>query len=73
MGLGKTVQGIGTAELLARLAGIERVLVVCPASVKSQWRLEIERFTDHECRLVLGSAAERALQYAEGDFFTVCN
>lgn len=73
MGLGKTVQGIGTAELLARLAGIERVLVVCPASVKSQWRLEIERFTDRECRLVLGSAAERALQYVEGDFFTVCN
>jgi len=73
MGLGKTVQGIGTAELLARLAGIERVLVVCPASVKSQWRLEIERFTGRECRLVLGSAAERALQYAEGSFFTVCN
>ena len=73
MGLGKTVQGIGTAELLARLAGIERVLVICPASVKSQWRLEIERFTSRDCRLVLGSAAERALQYAEGGFFTVCN
>jgi hypothetical protein len=57
MGLGKTVQGIGTAELLARLAGIERVLVICPASVKSQWRMEIERFTGRECRLVLGSAA----------------
>ncbi len=73
MGLGKTVQGIGTAELLARLAGIERVLVVCPASVKSQWRLEIERFTGRDCRLVLGSAAERALQYTDGSFFTVCN
>jgi len=73
MGLGKTVQGIGTAELMAQLAGIERVLVVCPASVKSQWRLEIERFTDRDCRLVLGSAAERALQYADGKFFTVCN
>jgi hypothetical protein len=73
MGLGKTVQGIGTAELMAHLAGIERVLVVCPASVKSQWRLEIERFTGRDCRLVLGSAAERALQYADGKFFTVCN
>jgi hypothetical protein len=73
MGLGKTVQGIGTAELLARLAGIERVLVVCPASVKTQWRLEIGRFSGRECRLVLGSAAERALQYAGDSFFTVCN
>jgi superfamily II DNA or RNA helicase len=72
MGLGKTVQGIGTAELLARLAGIERVLVVCPASVKSQWRIEIERFSDRGCRLVLGGAAERAVQYGQA-FFSICN
>ena len=38
MGLGKTIQGIGIAELLAREAKIRRVLVVCPASVKSQWK-----------------------------------
>ena len=44
MGLGKTIQGIGVAELLAREAGISKVLIVCPASVKSQWRGEIERF-----------------------------
>ncbi len=37
MGLGKTLQGIGVAELLAREAGIRKVLVVCPASVKAQW------------------------------------
>jgi hypothetical protein len=36
MGLGKTLQGIGVAELLAREASIRKVLVVCPASVKSQ-------------------------------------
>jgi len=72
MGLGKTVQGIGTAELLARLAGIDRVLVVCPASVKSQWRIEIERFSERTCQLVLGGAAERAGQYGQA-FFTICN
>src|SRR5262249_9271925 len=43
MGLGKTLQGIGVAELLARQTGIRRVLIVCPASVKSQWRSEILR------------------------------
>jgi len=40
MGLGKTIQGIGMAELLAQEAGIRKTLIVCPASVKSQWRSE---------------------------------
>jgi superfamily II DNA or RNA helicase len=74
MGLGKTIQGVGVAELLAKEASITRVLVVCPTSLKSQWRLEIERFTERSCRLVLGNAAERSTQYGEGTaFFTICN
>jgi len=73
MGLGKTIQGIGVAELLAREVGIGKVLVVCPASLKSQWRSEVERFSDRDCQLVLGSAAERARQYDNESFFTVCN
>ncbi len=73
MGLGKTIQGIGAAELLAREAGIGKVLVICPTSLKSQWRNEIHRFSDRSCQLVLGSAAERAEQYDNEEFFTVCN
>lgn len=73
MGLGKTIQGIGVAELLKREAGIKKVLVVCPASVKSQWCGEIQRFSDSTCDLVAGGAAERARQYADGPFYTVCN
>ncbi len=73
MGLGKTIQGIGLAELLAREAGIGRVLVVCPASVKSQWRSEIRRFSDRSSQIVLGSAEERTRQYDSGCFFTICN
>lgn len=73
MGLGKTIQGIGVAELLRREAGISRVLVVCPATLKSQWRSEVQRFSERGCQLVLGSAAERARQYDNGCFFTVCN
>lgn len=73
MGLGKTIQGIGTAELLVQEAGISRVLVVCPTSLKAQWRSEIERFSARDCRLVLGSAAERATQYENPSFFTICN
>jgi len=73
MGLGKTVQGIGVAELLSQDAHISKVLVICPASLKSQWRLEIERFTDRDCQLILGSAQERVAQYDNDCFFTICN
>src|SRR6266568_1552005 len=73
MGLGKTIQAIGVSELLAREAGISKVLVVCPASVKSQWRNEVGRFCARECQLISGSVASRGVQYANGCFFTVCN
>ncbi len=73
MGLGKTIQGIGVAELLAQVVGIKRVLVICPTSLKAQWRSEIHRFCDRDCQLIMGSAEERFLQYDNGCFFTVCN
>jgi superfamily II DNA or RNA helicase len=73
MGLGKTIQGIGTAELLSRDAHISKVLIVCPASLKSQWRLEIGKFCGRTCQIVLGSAKERAEQYDGPAFFTICN
>ncbi|NUQ61545.1 MAG: DEAD/DEAH box helicase [Pirellulales bacterium] len=73
MGLGKTIQGVGAAELLAQEAGIRKVLVVCPASVKSQWRSEIRRFSHREAQIVAGSTAGRAKQYDNNCFFTICN
>jgi superfamily II DNA or RNA helicase len=73
MGLGKTIQGIGVAELLSRHAPVSKVLVICPASLKSQWRIEIERFSHRSCQLVLGSAKDRPAQYEGDGFFTVCN
>jgi superfamily II DNA or RNA helicase len=73
MGLGKTIQGIGVAELLARLTGITRVLVVTPASLKSQWRDEIHRFCDRSAQLITGSTTDRIAQYSGGQFFTICN
>jgi len=73
MGLGKTIQGIGVAELLLRESGIEKVLIVCPTSLKSQWRSEIHRFSDRDCQLVIGTAPQRARQYDNNCFFTICN
>jgi len=73
MGLGKTIQGVGVAELLAREVGVSKVLIVCPASLKSQWAAEIERFCSRDSQLILGPAKERVTQYANRAFFTICN
>ena len=73
MGLGKTIQGIGVAELLAREVDIRRVLIVCPASLKSQWRSEIDKFSGRSSQLVIGKGDERAEQYRSDKFFTICN
>jgi ERCC4-related helicase len=73
MGLGKTIQGIGVAELLSRHAAVDKVLIICPASLKSQWRSEIRRFSNRSVRLILGGYKERPAQYAGDQFFTICN
>ncbi|MBM4076281.1 MAG: DEAD/DEAH box helicase, partial [Planctomycetes bacterium] len=73
MGLGKTIQGVGVAELFAREANIKKVLVVCPTSLKSQWRNEILRFSERTVQIVAGPTAERGPQYSSDAFFTLCN
>ena len=73
MGLGKTVQAIAACELLARRKGIERVLVVCPASLKAEWEEQIARFTDRPARAVFGARPARLTAYREPAFFTIVN
>jgi len=69
MGLGKTVQAIAAAEILRRTAGAERVLVVCPASLKYQWRSEVERFSKRTALVIEGLLSRRRELYAaEADF-----
>jgi superfamily II DNA or RNA helicase len=73
MGLGKTVQAIAAAELLARRRGISRVLVVCPASLKSEWEEQIARFTERPARSVFGPRQARLAAYREPTFFNIVN
>ena len=69
MGLGKTVQAIAACALLRRLQGIERVLVISPASLKAEWEEQIARFTDLPSRIIYGPRAQRLRQYGPGAFF----
>ncbi|MCB1908138.1 MAG: DEAD/DEAH box helicase [Rhodocyclaceae bacterium] len=73
MGLGKTLQAISAAVWLQRHAGAERVLIVCPASLKRQWAREIERFTGLDAQVVQGPAQARLPQYRRGSAFTIVN
>ena len=73
MGLGKTIQAIAATELLRRLHGVARVLVVCPASLKGEWQEQIARFSGAATLLVTGSRPARLAQYAQPGFFTVVN
>lgn len=71
MGLGKTIQAIGTAELLKREMGIERVLVVCPTSLKYQWRSEIMKFSDSSVCAIEGQSMAREKQYRGDGFYKI--
>ncbi len=73
MGLGKTLQAIAAAYWLHRHEQVERVLVICPASLKGQWAREIAKFTGAQAQVVQGPVAERAVQYRKGPGFYVIN
>ncbi len=69
MGLGKTIQAIAASEILAQHAGVEKVLVVSPTSLKHQWRMEVERFTNRKAEVVEGGIAQRKDMYLGSDAF----
>lgn len=73
MGLGKTLQAIAAAELFARHLGAERVLIVCPTSLKHQWQQEIARFTDRRAQIIGGLRAVRVEQYRENRYCKIVN
>ena len=73
MGLGKTVQAIAACALLRELRGIERVLVVSPASLKSEWDEQIGKFSNLSAAPVFGNPSARRRLYERGVFFTLCN
>src|SRR5690606_19665225 len=75
MGLGKTIQAVAACALLHRLGKARRVLVVTPASLKTEWEEQIRKFTPLPQRLVFGQRAARVRLYAEPEppFFTIAN
>lgn len=73
MGLGKTIQAIAACEILARTAGVERVLVICPTALKYQWQQEAARFTSRTASVVEGLKHARRNCYTGESFFKITN
>ena len=73
MGLGKTIQAIAAAALLHRLGKVTRVLVITPASLKTEWEEQIQRFTSLPYHLVYGKRSLRVESYRHASFFTIAN
>ncbi|HBI45741.1 MAG TPA: helicase SNF2 [Planctomycetales bacterium] len=73
MGLGKTIQAIAAVEIMARHLGVERVLIICPTSLKHQWEREINRFANRTAQVIGGLRARRQAHFATDSFFKITN
>ncbi|MFI5378743.1 MAG: DEAD/DEAH box helicase [Tepidisphaerales bacterium] len=73
MGLGKTIQAIAAVEILARTAGVERVLIISPTSLKHQWSQEIARFSGRSSEVIEGMGAVREQRYRTPTFYKIVN
>ena len=71
MGLGKTVQAIGTAELLRQEGLVGSVLILCPTSLKYQWRSEIKRFTGADVHVIEGNHVKRREAYNRSEPYKI--
>lgn len=69
---GKTIQSIGISELLRREMRIEKVLIVCPPSLKYQWKYEIEKFAHTpSITIIEGTWLKRQEQYKTAGFYSI--
>lgn len=73
MGLGKTVQAIAGSELLDRLRTIEKVLVISPASLKSEWQEQIDKFSNRQALIIQGMRKRRYQLYERPAFYYLAN
>jgi SNF2 family DNA or RNA helicase len=74
MGLGKTLQAITAALLKKEIFGFKKTLIVCPASLKAQWKAEIEKFSNEKALIVEGYPHDRELMYQDkGHYFFIVN
>ncbi|MCP4457641.1 MAG: DEAD/DEAH box helicase [Cytophagales bacterium] len=74
MGLGKTLQALSAAIAKKSIFSFKKTLIVCPASLKDQWKKEIEKFSEESAEIIQGTPEERAEQYRTSNaYFLITN
>jgi len=68
MGLGKTAQAIASIVLKKQCYQFSKNLIICPASLKYQWKEEISKFSHLKATVVEGKPDERKRAYLSKDF-----
>jgi SNF2 family DNA or RNA helicase len=63
MGLGKTLQAIGVSIAKREIFDFKKTLIITPATLKGQWKNEIEKFTREKALVIEGFPKERQAQY----------
>jgi len=69
MGLGKTVQAIAWAMVMYKHFYTEKALIICPTSLKYQWKAEIEKFTGIKAVVIEGNALARKVLYENDESY----
>lgn len=74
MGLGKTLQAIVLGILKKEIFDFQNILVVTIASLKEQWKREIDRFTNEQAVVVEGNPRQRRTIYeTDPSLFKITN
>ena len=73
-GMGKTVMTIAAFDLLKKCNRVERLMVVCPKSMLSEWSIEFSRFLPSKYRVVALEGDQQSkynLLHSETDVFVM--
>jgi SNF2 family DNA or RNA helicase len=67
MGLGKTIQAIAAITIFINHFDVNKILIICPTSLKYQWKREIQKFSGKEALVVEGLIHKRKILYHSPD------
>jgi len=57
MGLGKSIQALAVVSIDVLQGHTEKIIIICPATLKKNWRREIERFTRYPTVVIPGTGS----------------
>lgn len=69
-GLGKSIQTLGIATYKKKFEGMKECLLIVPASLKWNWPIEIEKFTNEKCIVIDSKKPDERVGMWFGEYYT---